>query len=322
MQLTVAMCTYNPPIDTMRRALDAIVAQLGDVPLAEFIVVDNNSSPPLGERARLTDYPIRLLQEATPGLTAAREAAIENARGDVIVFVDDDNILGDRYLAMVVEAFSADPRLGLLGGRVIPEYEAQPPAWFGDFEPWLAIRRHPPDLYVETTDPPYSNCFPVGAGFAVRRDLAVAYIEDCAETMRVQGRRGTVLSSGEDTDLGLFVLSSGRKLAVIGALGLTHVISGGRVRREYLQRLAVGHVKSALLLEEKWSVRFGRPIFPEVSPPLVTLLAKTLVAVALSLWSPRYRVKRHLFTTLTRARLVRGFKGTPSRFASSFSSNS
>lgn len=302
MELTVAMCTHNPTIDTMVKALDAVVSQLGEVPSAELIVVDNNSSPPLAARERLWVYPVQLIHEATPGLTAAREAVIANAQGEVIVFVDDDNILGGRYLATVVEAFSADPSLGLLGGRVIPQYEAEPPGWFGEFEPWLAVRRHPPDLYAEVTDPPYSTYFPVGAGFALRRDLALAYVEDCAEGMRIQGRRGTALSSGEDTDLGLFVLSRRSKLAVIGALGVTHIISASRTQREYLQRLAVGHVTSALALEKKWSGRFGRSVFPELRPPLVTLLAKTLAAIVLSAWSPRYQVKRRLFTTLTRAR--------------------
>jgi glycosyltransferase involved in cell wall biosynthesis len=301
-ELTVAICTYNPPIDRLARALDAIVPQLEDVSSAEVIVVDNNSSPALAECERLSGYPIRLVREPTPGLTAAREAAIESAQGDFILFVDDDNILGTHYLATVVEAFSGDPRLGLLGGRVIPEYEVQPPSWFGEFEPWLAVRRHARDLHAETTAPPYSLCFPVGAGFAVRRELAVAYVEDCAKTISIQGRRGTVLSSGEDTDLGLFVLSRRSKLAVNGALGVTHVIPSGRIRREYLQRLAVGHVTSGLALERKWSVRFGRSVFPELSSPLVGVLTKTLGAAMLSLWSPRYKVKRHMFMTLTRGR--------------------
>src|SRR5579863_1904760 len=98
MRLTVAMCTYNPDREVMLAAIEAIVAQITEVPSVEIVVIDNNSDPSLAERGYLSDYPVRLIRESRPGLTAAREAAIDNAQGDVIVFVDDDNILGRHYL--------------------------------------------------------------------------------------------------------------------------------------------------------------------------------------------------------------------------------
>jgi glycosyltransferase involved in cell wall biosynthesis len=308
MKLTVALCTYNPSEENLHRALDAIVAQLAEVPSTEVIVVDNNSHPSLAERQYLSDYPmISLIREPTPGLTAARETAITSARGDVIVFVDDDNILDGHYLAIVEKAFSADPTLGLLGGSIIPEYETSPPKWFDEFEPWLAVRRYPPELHVAITElpvrPPYTKYFPVGAGFATRRELALAHRDDCARTMRIEGRRGDVLSSGEDLDLGLFALSQGNKIAVSGALSLTHVISADRVCRSYLERLAAGSVKSSLELEQKWSPRFGRPVYPMLSMSLVELLARVVATTVLGFRSPRYRIKRAVYTALVRVRL-------------------
>jgi glycosyltransferase involved in cell wall biosynthesis len=300
--LSVAICTYNPSAETLLRALDAIVAQLPEVPSAELIVIDNNSSPALTKRDYLASYPIRLIREPTPGLTAAREAVIRNARGDVIVFVDDDNVLGARYLATVVRAFSGDSELGLLGGCIVPEYESPPPSWFEEFEPWIAVRRYTPDLHVETTAPPFSGFFPVGAGLCVRRDLALAYSEDCAGGARVEGRRGNELSSGEDVDLGFFALSQGRKLVVTGSLNLTHVIQAERITVDYLARLAVSNVRSSLQLEQKWAPRFGRSVLPMVSVPIVDLLARTAATTALSPWSPRFRIKRRRYMALTSAR--------------------
>jgi glycosyltransferase involved in cell wall biosynthesis len=312
MKVTVAMCTYNPVEDTIVRALDAIVTQLGDAPSADFILVDNNSAPPLAERQYLKAYPIRLIQEPRPGLTAAREAVISNAQGDVIVFVDDDNILGQNYLATVVKEFSADPQIGLLGGSIIPEYETEPPSWFGEFESWLAVRRYAPELRVETSalpeTAPYTKYFPVGAGFAVRCELALAYQEDCARTMRIEGRRGGVLSSGEDLDLGLFTLLQGSKLVVTGALSLTHVIAPGRVRGAYLQRLAAGNVRSSLELERKWSARFGHSIYPMFSMSVVNLVVRTVTTGALGVFSPRYKIKRCVYKALTQARLNAALK--------------
>jgi glycosyltransferase involved in cell wall biosynthesis len=302
-QLTVAICTYNPHRDTLVRALDAVVAQLDAGLPAEVIVVDNNSSPPLTEWAYLGHYPLRVICEPKPGLTAARQAAIENASGPIIVFVDDDNILHEEYLANVVKAFGSDPDLGLLGGRVVPEYECCPPEWFAEFEHWLAVRRHSPELHVETTAPPFSSYFPVGAGIAVRRDLALAYLEDCSRTSRIEGRRGDVLTSGEDLDLGLFVLSQNAKLAVSGALSLTHVIATARVSSEYMERLAVGNVKSSMALERKWAPRFGHSIYPGFGISLISLLVRASVTRLLSIWAPRYKIKYRIYSTLTRVRL-------------------
>lgn len=300
----MAMCTYNPNEAVILRAINAIVAQLGEVSSAEVIVIDNNSSPSLAARQYLASYPIRLIRESRPGLTAAREAAINDARGDVIVFVDDDNILGKGYLATVVKEFSADAQLGLLGGAIIPEYDSPPPMWFDEFEHWLAVRRYTPELRVETTEPPHTKYFPVGAGLAARLDLALAYQEDCAKSRRIEGRRGSALSSGEDLDLGLFVLSRGSKLVVTGTLNLTHVIPDERVRSKYLARLAAGSVKSSLELEQKWSVRFGCPVYPRFSMSLVGLFARASAAMVLGLWSPRYRIKRRIYTTLIRTRHI------------------
>jgi glycosyltransferase involved in cell wall biosynthesis len=309
MDLTVAMCTYNPSKETISRALDSIVDQIGEIPEVEVLLVDNNSRPPLADRRYLASYPIRLIAEATPGLTAAREAVVNNARGDVIVFVDDDNILDDCYLTTVMDAFAGDPELGLLGGCVVPEYETQPPKWFAEFESWLAVRRYDPELRVETNELPAvgssrTKYFPVGAGFAMRRELALAYQADCAKTTRIEGRRASVLSSGEDLDLGLFALSCGQKLVVTGSLRLTHVVPSARVGKKYLKRLAVGNVKSSLALEKKWSARLGCAIYPMFSIPLASLLGRTAITAALGLYSPRYQIKYRVYATLVRARLA------------------
>lgn len=300
------MCTHNPQPELMRRALQAVVAQSRELPGADVLLVDNASSPPLALPEPFEDYPVSLIREERLGLTAAREAAVEAAKGDVLLFVDDDNIIGPGYLTAVADAFVGDAALGVLGGRVVPEYETEPPAWLREFEPWLAIRRYAPDLYVETTAPPVSQFFPVGAGFAVRRGLAEEYVADSGVTTVIQGRRGSALSSGEDTDLGLFALSRNYKIVVTGALCVTHVIARARLEVDYVRRLGAGLAASALALENKWAARFGRSVFPDLREATAVLLVKTAIALGLSLFMRRYQVKRGRLMVLARARLNLG----------------
>jgi glycosyltransferase involved in cell wall biosynthesis len=305
MRLTVGVCTYNPNDSALARALDAIVEQIVTEPSTELIVVDNNSDPPLHDRGLLALYPLKLLREPTPGLTAAREKVIEHAEGDVIVFVDDDNILGASYLRTVCRAFEDDQRLGLLGGAVIPEFEFPAPSWLVHFEGYIAIRRYPPDLRVTVSEPGWSEYFPIGAGMSVRRDLAEAYIADCRATSHIQGRRGSALSSGEDLDLGMFILNRGYTLVVDGSLRLTHLIGATRTEGSYIERLAVANVRSSWELEQKWAPRLGQPVFAMFTASWMRLLAAFTVLAVLSSLSPRYRIKRRVYEALIRVRLGR-----------------
>jgi glycosyltransferase involved in cell wall biosynthesis len=303
MRLTVAVCTHNPQPDLMRRVLASIAGQLGETPDSELLLVDNNSEPPLQLPGTVDQSSARVVREPRPGLTAAREAAVRAARGEIVLFVDDDNILQPDYVRKVIEEFAADPGLGLLGGSVIPEYETDPPAWLTEFEPQLAIRRYPDELRVTITSEPYSAYFPVGAGFALPRRLGLAYFADAATGTRIEGRRGQTLSAGEDVDLGLFVLDSGHTLRVRGDLRVVHVIPPSRMTKDYIEQLSLGSVASSLEIERKWSARRGGPIFDMFHIPRYSLVAKTIAAGVLRPFSTRYALKYKFFRALAKSRL-------------------
>jgi Glycosyltransferase like family 2 len=304
--ISVAICTFNPDRALLRRVLDVVAEQVEAVSDAELIIVDNNSTPPLDEWGELSAFRLRLVRQPIPGLTAAREAAIAAASGELLVFVDDDNVLGDGYLAVVRRLFAQNPRVGVVGGSVVPEYNGTPPR-IGDFESCLAVRRHARETWIETVGPPYSDHFPIGAGIAVRRELATAYVADCAETTRIEGHMGEALTSGEDLDLDLFALSRGQTLLVSGELSLTHVIARTRTEPAYLERLVAGSIHGSLALERKWSARFEGPLFPMFSLSLPGLIARLVVAAATKRGSLRYRLRYRMFAALTRIRLSRLF---------------
>ena len=305
MRLTVAICTYQPDEALLGRVLDAVAREVAATEGAEAMLVDNGSEPPLARRAVGAGRPLRIVREPRPGLTAARGAAYAAAEGDVVVFFDDDTIPGEGYLAAVADAFGRDPALAVLGGRVVPEYASPPPAWALEFEPQLAVRRYPPGFYAATDAPPYTERFPIGAGLAVRRELALRHVADSAATARIEGRRGTELSAGEDIDLALFALHLGRRIAVSGALELTHFIPPWRLEPAYLAALSAGSLTSVVALEAKWAPRFGRPVFPVLSLPLPQLAARTAAAAVLARRSPTYVVKHARLRAQLRARLRR-----------------
>lgn len=292
MLISVVVCTYNPDDSMLVRALDAILAQDLDPQTWELLVVDNNSSTAVSSRQFIRDRGIRVEFESRQGLSAAREFGTRNTRGEVIVFVDDDNVLSPDYLRHVVDIFS-DTRVGIVSGAIEPEYEMQPPGWFSDFEEMLAIRRPPTAATYLTNIPSFNQYFPIGAGMAVRRELVNAYYQSLAAgSTYIPGRVGSDLSSAEDVDLDFFAISQGYLVGTAGSLNLRHVIPVERTTADYLSRLTVAATTSAADVNRKWAATFGGHVIDSFAISRRRLFVKYLVATCLS-WDPRFKVRRH-----------------------------
>lgn len=310
MRLSVAICTHNPDESLLERTLDSIVDQLAGSPDTELLVVDNNSSESVALNPRFGRFSeVRWLSEPKPGLTAARAKVIAEATGEVITFVDDDNLLDAGYLNLVRENFTDDPKLGLLGGAVIPDYVEPPPKWLHRFEESLAIRRYRADFKATVAEKAWSPLFPIGAGMSMRADLARDYVAHCEASEAIEGRRGGELSSGEDLDMGLYSLSRSLHLKVDGRLRLTHVIPPTRTEIEYMVELTRGAVRSSWLVECKWRPILDRPIFPMFHLPAAQLYPRVAIARVMAPFSSSFRIKNAVYEEVVKARLNRSARG-------------
>ena len=119
---SVVVCTCNRA-EKLRNLLDSFERMRApDGAQWELIVVDNNSTD--GTARLLTDYaakttlPLRHSFEPQPGLSVAHNHAIELAKGEIIIFTDDDCRVPEDWLTAIVREFASDPELGVLGGRV------------------------------------------------------------------------------------------------------------------------------------------------------------------------------------------------------------
>jgi hypothetical protein len=121
---TLAICTRDRPA-ALERCLRS-VAEAVEAP-HEVLVIDN-APHAASTRDVVARFPaVRLVSEPRPGLSAARNAAVREASGDVIAFVDDDVVVNPRWLAPLRRAF-AEPDVMAVTGLVLPaelETEAQ-----------------------------------------------------------------------------------------------------------------------------------------------------------------------------------------------------
>jgi glycosyltransferase involved in cell wall biosynthesis len=89
---------------------------------AELIVVDNGSTDETAKVVRnwlaSRSFPVRFLFEPKPGLSAARNYAMRVAKGDLLVFTDDDCRLSENYVTDLLRHDAAEADPVLRGGRV------------------------------------------------------------------------------------------------------------------------------------------------------------------------------------------------------------
>lgn len=270
--LSVILCTHNPRMAVLEETLAALRRQQPlDEGSWEFILIDNASSTPLQGSVDLLGLSApRIVREERLGLTHARLRGLAEAAGDILLYVDDDNLLDEDYLRHAIRAMSTDHTLGAIGGKSIARYEAPPPPWFDEVGIDLACR----DLgetaqYASWKDVPpaqrsYPACAPIGAGMVIRRPLFADYAAAAAESAARLGlgRRGADLASGEDNDMIMTVLAKGWQIAYLPQLRLEHVIPGGRLTRDYLAKYAYSSTRTWVRVLDVHGIRPWPPIDP------------------------------------------------------------
>lgn len=119
--LSLIICTRNRA-DALQKCLEKL--NLSDLQAVdgELILVDNGSTDrtPAVIRDFAAQAPCSLIvvREHRPGLSHARNAGVEQARGEVIAFTDDDCYLGPNYLSLAAHVFE-DGQFSYCGGRIL-----------------------------------------------------------------------------------------------------------------------------------------------------------------------------------------------------------
>ncbi len=236
MFLSVILCTHNPRLDHLRRALESLAVQNLSIAHWEGLLIDNKSEPPLNRELLPNQQNWRIVREEKLGLVQARLRGIQESRGELLVFVDDDNVLAPDYLDSARRIAEAHPKLGVLSGDIRPEYETPPPSGLDFYERFLAIRRLDQDVIGMT---PTDNAFPIGAGMAVRRAVANRHLQKLSSDNGAMtlGRKGNALLAGEDGDYGYTSYELGLGCGSFKDLKLTHLIAARRLQSDYLARL-------------------------------------------------------------------------------------
>lgn len=152
---SVIICTRNRE-HALRDCLTSVVSAAGRVcpGSVELIVVDNSSEDGTSAcvQAFAVSSPIRvcLVREPRKGLSFARNAGINAATGDYLVFTDDDCRLGPDYFTDLARHCAVKGQESLFGGRVdLGDLSDAPITIRTETKPALYAENHPPGGFVQ-----------------------------------------------------------------------------------------------------------------------------------------------------------------------------
>ena len=248
-EISVITCAHNPSPDYLKLVLNALRVQTLDKQRWDYLFVDNASDQPLDLQAELSWHPNgRRVREERLGLTPARLLGIEESTGELLVFVDDDNVLDPDYLEQVVRLAADWPEIGAFSGQVRPQFEEPPAEWTRKYWNRLAIREFSEDRWSNI--PCLDETTPNGAGLCVRRPVALQYVSYHANGKRkiVLDRTGANFLSAGDLDLATTACDLGLGNALFASLRLTHLMPHERLGEDYLLKLMEGQTFSAVIL--------------------------------------------------------------------------
>jgi glycosyltransferase involved in cell wall biosynthesis len=258
---SVIICTHNPKPDYLRRTLESLKGQTLPVESWELLLVDNASKEPLAKSWDLSWHPhARHVREDEIGLTPARLCGIREGRGELLVFIDDDNVLAPDFLEAAAGISRRYPQLGVFGaGRLEPEFEVPPPAEVKHLLCMLALRTVVTAFW--SNNPRDTACLPWGAGLCVTRETANNYTKlvEQLNIQKVLDRRGQRLFGGGDDLFSWAAAALGKGFGIFPELRITHLISQGRLQRSYFVRLIHDHQFSQAVLHHMLAGAKSKP---------------------------------------------------------------
>lgn len=206
----------------------------------EVLVVDNNSNDKTAEVVKQYQnnwnysFALRYCFEAQQGLAFARQKAITEAKGELIGFLDDDNLPEGNWVAAAYKFGQSHPQVGAYGSKIVGDFEVTPPNNFNRIATFLALidRGKSAKLFDSK-----KKMFPPGAGLVVRKSV---WLENVPAKLVLSGRVAGKMLASEDLEALRYLQGGGWEIWYNPEMVVHHLIPKGRLEKDYLMKLCYG----------------------------------------------------------------------------------
>ncbi|MCY9703053.1 glycosyltransferase [Paenibacillus alvei] len=236
-KVSVVICTYKRS-EKLANALASVVNQSFLKNDYEIIIVNNDIYnneilqlvQEYKEKFNLTEDFIRYHVAPLKGLSFARNVGMFSARGEIILYIDDDALADDNLLEETYNCFSSDSKLGVVGGNIILNLPDPVP---GIVRP--GTEAYWSQLIISDNEIKYSNYqweFPYGANYAVRKDSLLRI----GGFRTSYGRKGNDYAGGEEIVVSFMMKEIGYKVALNPKMKVIHDVDHSRYTIEHVQK--------------------------------------------------------------------------------------
>ncbi len=240
MRATIAIPTFNRA-RWLSETLASLAAHRHSLPEGEVevLIIDNRSTDGTKEVVApyLTRPGWRYLVEEKQGLNHARNRAVAEARGEIVVFLDDDVLLHPGWLDALLSPWNGpeSASIGAVGGEVIPVFPEGYPSWL---EGWANPLGHRADA-----GPLTPKQMPMGANVAFRKDLFGTHGLFRPEL----DRNGKNALSGGETEMLKRLHRGGLAVWFVPAAAVDHQFPASRMNLGYVCRHGYDSSRSRVL---------------------------------------------------------------------------
>lgn len=248
-RISLIIATYNRA-EALMQALGSVVEQTLPAEWWECVVVNNRSTDDTAQRfeAFTKGYPhlnLRMVEECEPGVSAARNRGMAEAKAPLVAIIDDDERINPAFLSAYLHFFETHPAAIVAGGKIIAEYPDGRPAWLSK---WVERPIANPLDCGEQTRPFPRGRIPGGGNMALRlAGLAPYGVFDPQ-----LGRSQSALGGGEESDLFERLQRGGESLWYLPEAVIWHRIPAEKLTDTYFRNLCYGVGVSQRLRAERY----------------------------------------------------------------------
>jgi len=264
LKLSVIVCSYNRA-KYIGNVIQKLCDQTADKQSYETIIIDNNSTDetPSICKAVIEENPthnIRYIPETKQGLTFARNRGIAVSNSSIISFIDDDGLCDEHYVTEILKAFDKYPKVGVIGGKVIPIFpECDPPKWTSKYIEGILSK-----LDMGDQEKPFNRKYPIGCNMAYQKSVFDKF----------GGFNEDLVLRSDEKDLFLRLKKTDTLFMYIPSIYVEHVMSKKRLAKQ-------GVIKVSKITGEGEYYR-SKPSILKLAMKFFEYILKFLIAVALS----------------------------------------
>lgn len=239
-EISVIICTYNRS-DKLPGVFDDLKKQVFTDQnfVWELVLVDNNSTDQTREVAESyrdkKELCIQYVFEPRQGKSFALNTGIKAAKGETLVFTDDDVLLNKHWLSSVYKAVTRYP-YNCFGGKVLPVMEGSLPKWLSVDDRKYRIYGGPivsHDRGNQIKEYDETMWVPIGSNMVIRKKLFEKY---GYFNTRLGFYSKETLIYGEDSEIMFRFKNGGEAILYFPEALVHHPAPADRMKKSYFRK--------------------------------------------------------------------------------------